>query len=139
MKELNIVTVDNDEIFLFIMEQYFNLFEDIPSRIHPLFVNNAPMLLSEIESGYTPDIILLDLNMPVMDGFYFLEEYEKRGFHIQNPNTKIYILSSSVSRKDHLKSEEINLVTRFVVKTSDDSMIKEILSDYYNETQLTLA
>lgn len=50
--------------------------------------------LKEISADQFPDVILVDINMPLMNGFEFIEHYEK-SFLFQHPNTKVYIMSSS--------------------------------------------
>ena len=62
-----------------------------------------------------PDIILLDLNMPIMDGWQFLEEYVRIKPNIAKQIT-IYILTSSIDPADIKKSEEISEVSDFIIK-----------------------
>jgi CheY-like chemotaxis protein len=68
------------------------------------------------KSENLPNIILLDLNMPVMDGWEFLEIYRTK-FQERFPEIKVIILSSSIDPADVQKSKEFSdLVLGFVPK-----------------------
>lgn len=73
-----------------------------------------------------PDVILLDLNMPVMDGWDFLEEYiivkPKIGKQIT-----IYVVSSSVRKSDIEKAKKISEVTDYIVKPVTGDALTTIL------------
>lgn len=76
--------------------------------------------LSEAEEKL-PDVIFLDLNMPIMNGWEFLEEFEK----LPNPNLKktiIYIISSSVDPRDLERVKNYRQVNNYILKpiTPDD-------------------
>jgi CheY-like chemotaxis protein len=77
-------------------------------------------------SGKLPDVIFIDINMPVMDGWEFLEEYKTLSTRINN-NIKIYILSSSVDKNDIMRSKEYNSVIEYVVKPVYKEKFSEIL------------
>ncbi|PWG82533.1 response regulator [Pararcticibacter amylolyticus] len=62
-----------------------------------------------------PDVILLDLNMPGMDGWDFLDQYDKLRAGITK-DIKIFIVSSSVDEKDKLRAETYPTVNGFISK-----------------------
>lgn len=75
-----------------------------------------------------PDLILLDLNMPVMDGWEFLEiflekypEFAKR--------TKVFVVTSSINPADKERSKTEDAVLGFLAKPLDGEQI-EILRQY---------
>lgn len=66
-------------------------------------------------SGELPDLILLDLNMPFMTGWEFLDALTPYQETIL-ASSKIFILTSSLEYADELKSKEYPLVTGFIQK-----------------------
>jgi len=62
-----------------------------------------------------PEVILLDLSMPIMNGWQFLEEFVMLNPSIGKKIT-IYVCSSSISPDDVNKAKSISEVTDFIVK-----------------------
>lgn len=60
-------------------------------------------------------IILLDIQMPVMNGFEFLREYDKLDLKVKK-ETQIYVLSSTLDADEIKKIKNINNVTEFLNK-----------------------
>ena len=109
--------VDDDDIFVFlttkIIEQT-NLVDLIK-----VFGNGLDALnfLKENKNNVDalPDIILLDLSMPIMNGWQFLEEYNKLNPTIGKKIT-IYICSSSISPDDITRAKTISEVSDYIIK-----------------------
>lgn len=63
-----------------------------------------------------PDIILLDLNMPIMNGWDFLNEYKENIFPKLNKSIRIFIITSSLDDNDIRKANSSNLISGFISK-----------------------
>jgi CheY-like chemotaxis protein len=100
-KGLKVLLVDDDEICLFIHRRVLELSGSCSSTPCVTDGKKALEFLHRVAMGgvSVPDIILLDLEMPVMNGIAFLEEFERVGYRHKLP-TAIVLLTSSVSEND---------------------------------------
>ena len=73
-----------------------------------------------------PDIIFLDLNMPYMDGWEFMERYADLKPHLAK-DINIYILSSSIAESDILAAKANPNVKGYIQKPITKSDIERIL------------
>ena len=73
-----------------------------------------------------PDIIFLDINMPKMDGWEFLKEYEK--LSIEERGKVLIMVTSSMNPDDQKKAETFNCVQGFKIKYLEEQDISQILS-----------
>lgn len=76
-----------------------------------------------------PDMIFLDLKMPVMDGFKFLDEYHKQE---RRKGMIILMLTSSASFYDLERLKHYEHVKKHFSKALTENDIKDIMSQYYN-------
>jgi CheY-like chemotaxis protein len=72
-----------------------------------------------------PNIIFLDINMPIVDGFVFLYEFEKFNELVRS-RCKVIILSSSDNKRDIDKIVNNNHVIKFITKPLTESSLDEI-------------
>ena len=71
-------------------------------------------------------LILLDLNMPVMDGWEFLEQFSQK-LYDEYKDAKIILLSSSIDPNDIRKSKNFEMVMDFFPKPLTKEILQEIL------------
>lgn len=72
-------------------------------------------ILQNLEEGQIPEIIFLDLNMPMMDGWEFMEKFT----NVKNKFNKVitlYIVSSSINPVDINKAKSMNGVKDYLIK-----------------------
>ncbi len=131
MKFNDVFVVDDDKIFHFIIKK---LLHNNNINVIPTFFENGleaiQRLKWKLDKGESqPDLILLDINMPILDGWQFLEEF-KTLKKLLNKEIIIYIISSSDNQYDLDKAKDYtNEVTDYYLKPMSGDELKAI---FYN-------
>lgn len=116
MRKIKIACIiDDDPIFIFGTKRIMQIADFCDDFL--VFNNGAEAynsLKTLIENKEElPEIILLDLNMPIMDGWQFLDKITQ----IKIPdNITIFIVTSSINPTDVDRAKKYNRVSRYIVK-----------------------
>ncbi len=89
-------------------------------------VDEAEALLSDANCIF-PEVIYVDLNMPILNGFDFIELFE-RNFVAEHPETRLFMLSSSLRNEDRHRALMFRSVHDFVSKNDIDSFLQGTLT-----------
>jgi len=109
MKNINnLFVIDDDKIYHFLFK---NLLKQNGINVNVSFFHNGLEAIDHLkqhinDSGMYPDLILLDVNMPIMNGWQFLDEYTK--LKDVSRLSPVYMISSSNNEVDINKAKEYN-------------------------------
>jgi CheY-like chemotaxis protein len=81
---------------------------------------------SAISIGDLPELLFLDLNMPVMGGWEFLDIITERRYNEIFPQLKVIVLSSTIDPKDIEKSKSYPMVLDFLSKPITREMLEKL-------------
>ncbi|MDN5283735.1 MAG: response regulator [Mucilaginibacter sp.] len=127
-KPVSVLLIDDDEINNFISIKLIKkalLNTEIMACLNGKFAIDQLADIQQKDPSKMPDYILLDINMPIMNGWEFLEEFKRRNIDPQG-KSKIYIISSSVFSNDINKAKSYPLVKDFISKPLNVEKIKEL-------------
>jgi CheY-like chemotaxis protein len=134
MKKINtFCIIDDDDIYQFTTSLLLEK-SDLVNKII-VFSNGLTAInflkdeISNIEN--IPDLLFLDINMPVMDGWEFLEEYLLIK-HMMPKTVVIYMVSSSVDERDILKAKSISALSGYLVKPISSQNIMKVILEALN-------
>lgn len=130
MKKVDIACIiDDDPIFIYgtkrVMEMadfsnsimVFNNGEEAITKLRPIMKSRETI----------PDVILLDLNMPIMDGWQFLDEFIKIKTEKQ---VVIYIVTSSIDPEDVARAKSYEEVDNYLVKPIKADQLRCIMENF---------
>jgi len=125
MRKIELVyIVEDDLIASYVIKKIVDDHSRIQSSI--VYANGLEAFKALEKKDQIPDLILLDINMPVMDGWEFLEAF---GNTPKEKDIPVFILSSSIDPEDKKRASTYkNEVKGFFSKPFTDKKLEEILN-----------
>jgi len=122
--------VDDDED-----DNFFHEMEIVNNHLAEavLVEDSGRKALDYLRSGKEPhsDLIFLDINMPGMSGWEFLDEYNKLDKDLQS-KAMIFMLSTSENPADAQRARGWDFVTDYITKPLTKEVIEGIIAKYFN-------
>ncbi len=119
------VLIDDSDIDLFIQRRFLEVYQFSKNLISYKSAEAALTWLGNTNGDSPPDVIFLDLNMPNIDGFGFLDSFRNLPQKIQD-KSRIVVLTSSNSQKDRDLAFSYKNVIQFVTKPLKQADIEEL-------------
>ena len=129
MPKLDIACIiDDDQLFTYVLSKHMKLLDFSEKTL--IFQNGLEALnylQQNVRSPHMlPSVILLDINMPVLDGWQFLDAFTRLRI---GKKVTMFLISSSIDHADHARVMEYKEVSRFYVKPVTRENLLSILHE----------
>lgn len=129
-----ILLIDDDEPTNFI---HRIVLEEVGCSNEILVRDDAKEALETIKTRHLqdeplPDLIFLDINMPGMNGWQFLEAYQQLPLFLQK-GIIIVMLTTSQNPDDRRKTLTLNIVASFLTKPLTHDLVRSVLKEFFPE------
>jgi CheY-like chemotaxis protein len=86
-------------------------------------------------SNQLPDVLFVDINMPVMNGWEFIDAFKEIRSQL-GKNITIYIISSSIDLEDIKRAKNNTLIVDYLLKPIDKLYLKDIFDSLQDQNDL---
>ncbi len=133
MKLKQLLLVDDDPTTNFFNQHLIGKM-NVFNEIH--IAENGQIALEKIEElkkrGESPDMILLDINMPIMNGFEFLDHYQKLSEEVKS-SVVVCMLTTSLAREDLERAKEYSMLADYIDKPLYEAKMRELILKHFGE------
>ena len=123
-----IFIIDDDNMYQMLLSRTIRKIND---QLNIVSFTNGEEALEHFKELFNqnstlPDLVLVDINMPVLDGWQFLDDLEiiRPGYKNEIP---VYLISTSLDENDKNKAQENEYIRDFIIKPLPTEWLDEIL------------
>jgi CheY-like chemotaxis protein len=125
--KINLLVIDDDDINIFIISK---IVEKTGYDVEICAKHNGQLAIDYIKDlvenhEQLPHLVLVDINMPILNGWEFIEAFEALNLEVKND---MYMLSSSVYENDIEKAKSYKSVKGFISKPLSIDRLKELIA-----------
>jgi len=133
----SVLIVDDDEASVFLSKLFI---ENLELDIDVFSANDGKAALEvleekninpEVGNSFTPCLVVLDINMPVMNGWQFLDAYQKRFPKELQSNIVIAMMTVSEDERDFIRAMNNPFINEYISKPLTDERVLEIMEKYF--------
>ncbi|RFZ85810.1 response regulator [Mucilaginibacter terrenus] len=127
-KRMTACIIDDDEIFVYGFKKLMQI-----KGIHAdtLDFSNGKEAIDYLKDPFNthtlPDVIFVDINMPVMDGWEFTCNYEEIKARL-GKKIPVYAISSSIDIDDIIRAKNNSVIKDYILKPIDEAYMKDIFN-----------
>ncbi|WP_299885985.1 response regulator [uncultured Lacinutrix sp.] len=129
-----VLLIDDDKVTNFYNKKVLTKHEEFKEIIAVTSGENALKHLTEASKGLClkPNLIFLDINMPAMNGWEFILEYNKLDKKFTK-DIKLVMLTTSNNPDDYKRSKEIETVNDFINKPLSIDLLSNLIENHYEK------
>jgi CheY-like chemotaxis protein len=133
----SVLLVDDDKASLFLSTLFI---ENLELDIEVFSTSHGKEALEVLEENnikaaggyqFTPCLIILDINMPIMNGWQFLDAYQKRFPKELQAHIVIAMMTVSEDERDFIRAMKNPFINEYISKPLTDEKVLEIMEKYF--------
>jgi CheY-like chemotaxis protein len=127
-----LIVLDDNQIELFIIKKMLTKYKVFEDTIYSTDGKNILKFLevNKLERNSLPELLFVDLNMPKLSGWHFLDRLKSFYSQLQKPIC-VYIITSSVDPRDIKRSDNYPFVKSYLIKPLTRETIEAIIQNIH--------
>ena len=133
-QKTRLLFIDDDEINNFILQELFADEQDLALT----FFSDSPAAfdhlrkLAEQQPDQLPDIVFMDIKMPILDGFEFLDRLQEERF-LHDKSVDIFLLSSTLDSRDVKRAASYSNIRELVTKPLTVDKFRMLIARHFKD------